>query len=503
MTQNGTAFEFVSAEKPKAGAGVLLVPLVAKPQPAMELVSHVDAICEQAVSELIAVGGLRPESGTLAHTSRPGAYRRILVVSLGDSDALDGHRVRTAAAAAARWLMSEKLGAAALWLDGLVASGLDTAPADWAQGMILAGFRFDAHRSDPDAPPAKLRIALCSRDNAHVLRTRPQLREAVTIAESVNFARRLAHEPPNVMHPEALADAARALARESKLKCTVFDEAQLRKQKMNGLLAVGLGAGRKPRLIQLEYRGAPQARTAYALVGKAVTFDTGGYSIKPADRMEEMKFDKCGGMAVFGVLRAVAALKLKVNVVGLIAAAENAISDSAYRPADIIHMMSGKSVEIVNTDAEGRMILADALWYAQRQFKPTVLIDLATLTGGVRVALGTACAGLMTNDDTLAGHLAECGRVTHERLWRLPLWDDYRELIKSTEADIKNSAGKRDAHPIVGGMFLKEFVADHQAWAHLDIAAVATREDNKNPTGKGATGFGIRLLVEYLKRRAS
>lgn len=149
------------------------------------------------------------------------------------------------------------------------------------------------------------------------------------------------------------------------------------------------------------------------------------------------------------------------------------------------------------------MILADALWYAQRQFKPTVLIDLATLTGGVRVALGTACAGLMTNDDTLAGHLAECGRVTHERLWRLPLWDDYRELIKSTEADIKNSAGKRDAHPIVGGMFLKEFVADHQAWAHLDIAAVATREDNKNPTGKGATGFGIRLLVEYLKRRAS
>ena len=206
---------------------------------------------------------------------------------------------------------------------------------------------------------------------------------------------------------------------------------------------------------------------------------------------------------MLGILKAAAALKLKCNLVGLVAAAENAISDTAYRPGDIIHMMSGKTVEVVSTDAEGRLILADALWYAQEKLKPTVLIDVATLTGGVGVALGTVAAGVLSNDDGLAGDLGEAGRRTHERLWRLPLWDDYRELIKSTEADLKNVSGKREAHCIVGGIFLKEFIRAGTPWAHLDIAAVAHLENGKGPTGKGATGFGVRLLVEFLRQRGA
>ena len=211
-----------------------------------------------------------------------------------------------------------------------------------------------------------------------------------------------------------------------------------------------------------------------------------------------MKFDKCGGTTVMGIMKAVASLKLPCNVVGLIAAAKNAVSHEAYMPGDIIKMGSGKTVEIISTDAEGRLVLADALWYAQKHCKPTVMIDFATLTGGVVTALGKTAAGLMSNDDELSAELGESGRRTHERLWRLPLWDDYRELIKGQDSDIKNSNNKRHAHPIVGGMFLKEFVDDKTPWAHIDIAGPATTDNDKS-----ATGFGVRLIVDYLQRRIS
>jgi leucyl aminopeptidase len=265
---------------------------------------------------------------------------------------------------------------------------------------------------------------------------------------------------------------------------------------MGGLLAVGRGAEHKPCLIRIDYRGAPRVRPNTVLVGKAITFDTGGYSIKPSAGLESMKFDKCGGATVLGIIKAAAALKLPCNLVGLVAAAENAVSQTAYRPGDILKMANGKTVEVISTDAEGRLILADALWYAQKYCKPTALIDFATLTGGVVTALGKTAAGLMSNDDTLSADLGESSRRTHERLWRLPLWDDYRELIKGTDSDIRNAGKKRFAHPIVGGIFLKEFVDDKVPWAHLDIAGPATDENEKE-----ATGFGVRLIVDYLTRR--
>ncbi|TWT45574.1 Cytosol aminopeptidase [Phycisphaerae bacterium RAS1] len=498
MAENGTTFEFTRGQ---AEAGdVLIAALPMKPAP-LELVARVDKHCDGAVSALTAAKAVPEELGSLAHTTSRGAFRRVLVVSLGDSAKLDADKLRRAAAAAARWLVSQKLRSAALWFDGLAALALDQPAAEWAGGMMLAGFRFTAYKSEPDKAPARIRINLIADDANRAGLALRDIRETTALIDAVNYARGLAHEPPNAINPETLAEQAQRLARKFRLRCTVLTPDRIKRMGMGGLLAVGGGALHGPRLIVLEYRGAPRAKAVNAIVGKAVTFDTGGYSIKPAANMEDMKFDKSGGMTVLGVLRAAAALKLNCNVTGIIAAAENAVSDRAYRPADILHMASGKTVEITNTDAEGRLVLADALWYAQEHANATAIIDLATLTGGVRVALGAACAGLMSNDDKLAADLEECGQKTHERLWRLPLWSDYRELITSTEADIKNASNKRDAHPIVGGMFLKEFVKERVPWAHLDIAAVAGSEDAKSPVGKGSAGFGVRLLIEYLRRQ--
>jgi leucyl aminopeptidase len=254
-------------------------------------------------------------------------------------------------------------------------------------------------------------------------------------------------------------------------------------------------------MIILEWPGTPEKADAapVVIVGKAITFDTGGYSLKSPAGMVGMKFDKGGGVVVAGIMKAVAALKLKVPVVGIIAAAENAISTGAYRPSDIITSLSGKTIEIISTDAEGRLVLADALSYAQRTYKPRVLIDIATLTGGIVTALGKVRAGIMATNDTLAEALLNAGERTFERLWRMPLDDEYFKLIKGHDSDIKNSAGLPFATPVVGGMFLKQFVEDDVPWAHIDIAGMNTIGTGFLTSPRRATGFGVRLLVDYLR----
>lgn len=497
MASNGTQFDFASGGRGGA-ADVLIVPLAAKPRPPLPLLSKVDGVCDGAVTQLLGVGALREKVGAIGHTTTGGRYRRVITIGLGDDAELTPGKLRDAAAAAVRWIQSNKVKSAALWIDALLSCNFDGPLAEWSLGMNLAGFRFDELRRPEEKAPPKLKVLLLASEAAHVARSLGEIAAAAPLAEAVNYARRLAHLPPNYANPTTLAEEAARLARQYKLKCTIIDHRQAAKLGMGGLLAVGMASDHKPCLIRLDYRGAGAARTTTAVIGKTVTFDTGGISIKPAAGMESMKFDKCGGCAVLGLMKAVAALKLRVNVVGLLAAAENAISDEAYRPGDILTMMSGKTVEVTNTDAEGRLVLADALWYAQQHCKPTTMINLATLTGGVVTALGKCAAGLMSNSEALAETLVECGRRTDERLWPLPLWDEYRDLIKSTDADIKNSAGKRYAHPIVGGMFLKEFVDKRVPWAHLDIAGTATTEDER-----AATGFGVRLLVEYLRHGGS
>lgn len=503
MSANGTAFGFTPGEAGALAGHALIIPLVAKPQPPLELVARIDPLCGDSVSQLLSVGAFGDELGHLSHTTQNGPCSRVLLVSLGDLRRLTAQGLRKAAAGAARWLIAERLKGATLWVEGLATTDIENPVAEWATGMALAGFRFTSYKEPDKKVPARVRIHVRASEAGYVKRVMPTVRQALTVADAVNYVRRLAHEPANVLHPAALASEARRLAREAKLRCTVFTTDRLKRMKMNGLLAVGQGAAHPSCLIQSEYRGAPRAKALTVLVGKGLTFDTGGYSIKPRDGLEKLKFDMCGGATVLGVLMAAAKLKLKCNLVGLVAAAENAVSDRAYKPGDILRMMSGKTVEVTNTDAEGRLVLADALWYAQEKFKPTALIDVATLTGGVVISLGSAAAGIMGNNDELAADLGEAGRRTHERLWRLPLWDDYQELLKSTEADIKNSSSKREAHCIQGGIFLKAFIKDATPWAHIDIAGVANPENGKGPTGKGATGFGVRLLVEYLRRRGA
>jgi leucyl aminopeptidase len=312
------------------------------------------------------------------------------------------------------------------------------------------------------------------------------------------MARDLSHEPANIINPVTLAERARTVAGQYGLGFKVVDEQALAEMGAGAILGVGRGSKTPPRFIILEYAGDGSGAQPVVLVGKAITFDTGGYSIKSTEGIVGMKYDKCGGVNVLAAMQAAAALKLKTPLVGIISAAENMISGDSYRPDDILTSMSGKTIEIVSTDAEGRLVLADALTYAQKNYQPRAIIDLATLTGGVLVALGRFRAGMLSNNDDLARALFAAGERTYERLWRLPLDEDYINMMKGEDADIKNSGG-REGHCILGGAFIQNFVDPDVPWAHLDIAGTAETNKELPYSPKGATGFGIRLLVDYLQ----
>jgi leucyl aminopeptidase len=314
----------------------------------------------------------------------------------------------------------------------------------------------------------------------------------------VNLARDLVNEPGNVKSPEWLAGQAAAAAAGGGFSCTVLERAELAREGCGALLGVAQGSVREPRLIVLEYRGGAEGAAPVALVGKGVVFDAGGISLKPAEKMDEMKMDMAGGAAVIATCLAAALLKLPVNLVGVVPAVENLPSGSAIRPGDILTSLSGQTIEVLNTDAEGRLILADALTYARR-FEPQLVIDLATLTGACIIALGSQASAVLGNNDALVRQLLKAGESSGERLWQLPLWDEYAELIKSEVADVKNSGG-RPAGTITAAAFLQKFAGEYK-WAHLDIAGTAWEEKGRPCVPRGASGVGVRLLLEFLRRR--
>lgn len=422
----------------------------------------------------------------------PGPPERphLLLLGIGDADLSDPSQFRSLAGRAVRLCGTRRLSSLALVLDEAPAGPPALQAA--AEGLLLGDFSFDAlKRPEADDGQGPSRALVWTADP--VVGGAEAVEAGSAIAKAQNLARSLVAQPGNVATPSRLADEAEALAGET-MRFQAWDEEKLRQEGFGALLAVSKGSREPPRFIILEHPG--ERGPPLVLVGKGITFDSGGISLKPAKGMEEMKYDMAGGAAVLGAVYALSHLGVPRRVIGLVPAAENLPSGRAVKPGDVIRGLSGRSIEVVNTDAEGRLILSDALTYASR-LAPGAVVDVATLTGGCVVALGKHACGLMGNDDDLAEELAAAGKRSGERVWRLPLWPEYRRQIDSDIADIKNSGG-REASPITAGSFLQDFV-DEVPWAHLDIAGTAWAEKENGWQPKGATGFGVRLLVEWAR----
>ncbi|HKK28241.1 MAG TPA: leucyl aminopeptidase [Gemmatimonadota bacterium] len=430
----------------------------------------------------------------------------LLALGMGEMEAVDLEAVRRAAGRAVRAVRERRLGSLAFSLPAALGTPVDEAVQAAAEGLVLGDWSFEElrgeeKRRESPAPPSRTLVHVsgeAGEGSGAPEGTVEAARRGRLLAEAQNWARGLVARPGNVATPSFLATRARELASEFGLEVDVWGPEELRREGFGGLLAVARGSTEEPRFIILQHRG--DGGEPFVLVGKGVTFDAGGISLKPAQGMEDMKYDMAGGAAVLGALRAAAALELPRRVVGLVPSTENLPSGSALKPADVIRGVSGKSIEVVNTDAEGRLILSDALAYAAR-LQPRAMVDLATLTGGCVVALGHHASGLMSDDDGLVAALEEAARRTGERVWRLPLWKEYRRQLDSDIADIKNSAG-RDASPLTAGCFLKEFVDEDISWAHLDIAGTAWADEDGPYQPEGATGVGVRLLLDWLRRAA-
>jgi len=413
----------------------------------------------------------------------------VLAVGVGDNSKIDAQILRSAAGTAVMTL--KKLERTKAIFDAAAYSRFAGAIVE---GAVLADYRFEQFKTTKTAQMKSLRVVVPKAGLAGAKRDGSR---GKILAEAANYARQIGNQPGNFIYPASLAEEARKLARKKGLRVTVLDEKALRKGKFGGMLAVGAGSARPPRMIILEHRGGNAGQAPIALVGKAITFDTGGISLKPAGDMEEMIFDKSGGIAVLGAMAAIADLKLKRNVVGIIASAENMPGPTAYRPGDIVTTYDGKHIEIVNTDAEGRMVLADAIGYARKVKHAEAIIDLATLTGACGVALGECVAGLWSTSDDLIAQLLTAGGATGERLWHMPLYPEYDDQIRSDVALIKNSGG-RLAGACTAAAFLKTF-AETTPWAHIDIAYMASIGRDRADLGRGATGFGIRTLAELVE----
>jgi leucyl aminopeptidase len=368
-----------------------------------------------------------------------------------------------------------------------------------AEGAYSGSYRYDEYITENDNGRLdSLKVDLIDTDAAKLQKLKTGLAKGIALGKAQSFARTLGNRPANVINPGALAAIAKDLAKGSKtLSCTVFDEKQMATKGMGGVLAVGSGSKSPPRFIVLKHTHskAASALPTVALVGKAITFDSGGISIKPSANMEDMKFDKCGGLAVLGAMKAVAELGLPVNVFGIIPSAENMPSGTSYRPGDIINTLSGKTVEVQNTDAEGRMILCDGLHYAVQQ-KCDVIIDIATLTGACVVALGKYMAGLMSNDNKLIKQLQKAADDCGEKVWPMPSGDEYAKEMKSKIADLKNISG-RWGGACTAAAFLGQFVGE-TTWAHLDMAGTWSHDKATEYTAEGASGYGVKLLTTYL-----
>lgn len=485
----------------KSSADTLVVNLFAGITQPGGATGAIDRALDGAITDLIAGGDFGGERDEVAVLYPRGAIRarRVLVTGLGERESFDLEAIRRAAATAAqraRELQAEHL---ATIVHGAGIGSLPVAVAAQAtmEGTLLALYQYDAQGVSREKGHEISSLTLKEFDGEKVASVAEGAKAAQAIAAGVELARDMVNMPPNIATPTRLAEMATEIAGQSSVHSFVGDRDWAKQQQMGAFLAVGQGAREEPAFVVLECnRDQPELPTV-VLVGKGITFDSGGLSLKPVEGMGKMKADMGGAAAVLGAMKAISMLNLPLHVVSITPFTENMPDGAAYRPADVITASNGKTIEIISTDAEGRMTLADALVYAQR-YEPQAVVDLATLTGSCVIALGQGvAAGLFANDDGLRTRLEAAAQATHERIWPLPLWEEYRRKIDSDVADMKNSGGKMGG---VGtsAIFLQEFT-DYR-WAHLDIAGLALQEKAEKPyTQRGATGFGVRLLVQFLR----
>ena len=458
--------------------------------------SAVDRALDGAISELIRAGDIRGKLGefTLLHTFAKLPSPRVVIAGLGKSEDFDLNKLRNLSGDLARYLRRQRLKNVGLITHGAGIGGLgpEDCAAAIAEGTVLGLYRFLRHKkADEDGDLESL--TLVEHDAAKVSQLERGANRGQIMAEAANIARDMSNEPGNYLTPTHMGERAQQIAAETGIECEVYGPDWITQKGMGGLLGVAAGSVQEPRFIVMRYNGAGDA-PPIALVGKGITFDTGGISIKPAANMEEMKGDMTGGASVIAAMGAIARLRPCVNVIGIVPATENMPGGRATKPGDVLVTMLGKTIEVINTDAEGRLVLADGLAYAVEQ-KATAIVDIATLTGAISIALGNVGFGAMTNDASLMSRVQAAADAAGEKVWELPMWDEYREQIKSEVADMKNSGG-RNAGSITAAMLLKEFVGD-TPWVHLDIAGVDTYDREKGVLVKGASGVPVRTLIHW------
>ena len=473
------------ADALKAAEKAAVAVFTRKDQPFEGVVADLDQQSGGSLERAVHLNRFQAGKGSAVDIVAPagGAAERVILIGLGSDDLTELAQVESGASAYAATLPHNHE-----TLVIIPEGGLD--PVLVAEGAMIRQYRFDKYRTkEPQSKKPTVTNIVIAADDPASATTAFEVRKAVV--EAMAFTRDLTSEPANVLHPESYADQLKALEAEG-LKVTVLDEPTMEKLGMHALLGVGLGSRRASRLVAMEWHGGGEGEAPVALVGKGVTFDTGGISIKPSANMEDMKWDMGGSAIVSGVMKALANRKAKANVVGIVGLVENMPDGQAQRPGDIVTSASGQTIEILNTDAEGRLVLADALWYTVENYKPEWIIDLATLTGAMIVALGHEYAGTFTNSDELAEQVDAAGAVTGDKVWRFPLHDAYDKQINTPSADMKNIGG-RGAGSITAAQFLKRFIGE-TPWMHIDVAGTVWSDKDLPLSEKGATGYGVRML---------
>ena len=451
-----------------------------------DLGQALDEAGDSVLSKAMDLGDVKGKSGETNMFYING--QRILLIGLGKKDKFNASGVRLAAGKASRAAISKKVDSVAV---ECFCSGLDSCQA-MGEGLVLGSYQFLDYKTK-DEKNFELKSATvigCNHD---------EIMKGASIGKAVCFARDLANHPGNVTTPSRLAEEAGEIAKEGGMKLTVFDRKEITAMGMGALAGVAQGTDEPPKFIVLEYFGSDESQNPKILVGKGLTFDAGGISIKPSSKMDEMKYDMCGSAVVLGVFKALAALKPKLNVVGIVPSTENLVGAKAYKPGDILTAYNGKTIEVLNTDAEGRLILADGLSYASKHYEPEYILDFATLTGAVLVALGHVAAGVLGTDEDLMQLVKESSVNAEEKVWELPLWPEFCKQVKSKIADVKNMGAARQAGTIAGAAFLKEFVGESIPWVHFDIAGTAWggKPTSIDPKGS-ATGWGVRLVLDLI-----